>query len=227
MTRADMDAVSRTVRFGGAGRDGGRVRSARAAHGPRVPALLASSRRWRICATTSTGGRWPDGRGSRSRCSTRAGRCGPRSKPIERADFRNRLGAGRVRSRSTRSRLPGCCAITGATWSTSPPVRCPRGAPAFGRSYQTPFADRIRNEVGIPTIAVGAISSYDDVNTIMLRRAGRPVRARAPAPLRPALDAARRGRAGVRPGMGAAVSGRIAHAAGRAGPGARGSRADV
>ena len=39
--------------------------------------------------------------------------------------------------------------------------------PAFGRSYQTPFADRIRHEVGIPVIAVGAISSYDDVNTII------------------------------------------------------------
>jgi anthraniloyl-CoA monooxygenase len=40
--------------------------------------------------------------------------------------------------------------------------------PAFGRSYQTPFADRIRNLTGIPTIAVGAISGYDDVNTIIL-----------------------------------------------------------
>jgi anthraniloyl-CoA monooxygenase len=40
--------------------------------------------------------------------------------------------------------------------------------PEFGRSYQTPFADRVRNEAGIPTIAVGAISSYDDVNTIVL-----------------------------------------------------------
>jgi anthraniloyl-CoA monooxygenase len=40
--------------------------------------------------------------------------------------------------------------------------------PAFGRSYQTPFADRIRNEVRIPTIAVGVISSYDDVNSIVL-----------------------------------------------------------
>ncbi len=40
--------------------------------------------------------------------------------------------------------------------------------PAFGRSYQTPFSDRIRNEVGIPTIAVGVISSYDDVNSIVL-----------------------------------------------------------
>jgi anthraniloyl-CoA monooxygenase len=43
----------------------------------------------------------------------------------------------------------------------------PLERPAFGRSFQTPFADRIRNEVGIPTIAVGAISSYDDVNTII------------------------------------------------------------
>jgi anthraniloyl-CoA monooxygenase len=43
----------------------------------------------------------------------------------------------------------------------------PMEKPAFGRSYQTPFADQIRHEVGIPVIAVGAISSYDDVNTII------------------------------------------------------------
>jgi anthraniloyl-CoA monooxygenase len=44
--------------------------------------------------------------------------------------------------------------------------------PAFGRSYQTPYADRIRNEIGrkygTAVIAVGAISSYDDVNSIIL-----------------------------------------------------------
>ena len=44
--------------------------------------------------------------------------------------------------------------------------------PAFGRSYQTPFADRVRQEVarsaGVSVIAVGAISSYDDVNSILL-----------------------------------------------------------
>ncbi|HVH62744.1 MAG TPA: bifunctional salicylyl-CoA 5-hydroxylase/oxidoreductase [Candidatus Dormibacteraeota bacterium] len=40
--------------------------------------------------------------------------------------------------------------------------------PSFGRSYQTPFSDRIRNRLGVATIAVGAISSYDDVNTIIL-----------------------------------------------------------
>jgi anthraniloyl-CoA monooxygenase len=44
----------------------------------------------------------------------------------------------------------------------------PDEKPAFGRSYQTPFADRIRNETGIATMAVGVISSYDDVNSILL-----------------------------------------------------------
>ncbi|MFG2999892.1 bifunctional salicylyl-CoA 5-hydroxylase/oxidoreductase [Streptomyces sp. NPDC048340] len=40
--------------------------------------------------------------------------------------------------------------------------------PRYGRSYQTPFADLIRNATGLPTIAVGAISTYDDVNSIIL-----------------------------------------------------------
>ncbi|WP_316959634.1 bifunctional salicylyl-CoA 5-hydroxylase/oxidoreductase [Streptomyces sp. TRM68367] len=40
--------------------------------------------------------------------------------------------------------------------------------PEFGRSYQTPYADRIRHEVGVPVIAVGAISSWDDVNSLIL-----------------------------------------------------------
>jgi len=44
--------------------------------------------------------------------------------------------------------------------------------PQYGRSYQTPYADRIRNEIGqeygIAVIAVGAISSYDDVNSLIL-----------------------------------------------------------
>jgi len=40
--------------------------------------------------------------------------------------------------------------------------------PEFGRSYQTPFADRIRQQAGVPVIAVGAISSWDDVNSLIL-----------------------------------------------------------
>lgn len=40
--------------------------------------------------------------------------------------------------------------------------------PDYGRSYQTPYADRIRHETGVPVIAVGAISSWDDVNSLIL-----------------------------------------------------------
>jgi len=39
--------------------------------------------------------------------------------------------------------------------------------PQYGRQFQTPFADRIRHEVGMATMAVGNISSYQDVNTIL------------------------------------------------------------
>ncbi|MCA0240803.1 MAG: bifunctional salicylyl-CoA 5-hydroxylase/oxidoreductase [Proteobacteria bacterium] len=39
--------------------------------------------------------------------------------------------------------------------------------PTYGRMYQTPFADRIRNEAGIATMAVGAISEADHVNSII------------------------------------------------------------
>ncbi len=39
--------------------------------------------------------------------------------------------------------------------------------PVYGRMFQTPFADRIRNEAGIATIAVGAISEADHANSII------------------------------------------------------------
>ena len=39
--------------------------------------------------------------------------------------------------------------------------------PVFGRMFQTPFADRIRNEVQIPTMAVGAIFEADHANSII------------------------------------------------------------
>ena len=39
--------------------------------------------------------------------------------------------------------------------------------PVYGRMYQTPFADLIRNEIGIATMAVGAISEADHVNSIV------------------------------------------------------------
>ena len=43
----------------------------------------------------------------------------------------------------------------------------PEQQPNYGRLFQTPFADRIRRETNIATMAVGNISSYMDVNTII------------------------------------------------------------
>jgi anthraniloyl-CoA monooxygenase len=43
----------------------------------------------------------------------------------------------------------------------------PDQQPVYGRMYQTPFADRVRNEAGIATIAVGAITDGDQVNSII------------------------------------------------------------
>ena len=39
--------------------------------------------------------------------------------------------------------------------------------PVYGRMYQTPFSDKIRNEIEVSTIAVGAISEADHANSII------------------------------------------------------------
>ncbi|MGW2204819.1 bifunctional salicylyl-CoA 5-hydroxylase/oxidoreductase [Streptomyces sp. NPDC001774] len=44
----------------------------------------------------------------------------------------------------------------------------PDERPEYGRSYQVPYADRIRNALAVPVITVGAISSWDDVNSLLL-----------------------------------------------------------
>jgi anthraniloyl-CoA monooxygenase len=39
--------------------------------------------------------------------------------------------------------------------------------PIYGRMYQAPFADQVRNEVGIPTIVAGNITTADQANTLV------------------------------------------------------------
>ncbi|MGE3349205.1 MAG: bifunctional salicylyl-CoA 5-hydroxylase/oxidoreductase [Ramlibacter sp.] len=56
----------------------------------------------------------------------------------------------------------GCDMIDVSSGQTTRAAR-----PVYGRMYQTPFADRIRNEAGIQTIAVGAISEADHANSII------------------------------------------------------------
>jgi len=43
-----------------------------------------------------------------------------------------------------------------------------RARPVYGRMFQTPFSDRIRNEVGMPTMAVGNIFEADHANSILM-----------------------------------------------------------
>jgi len=54
-----------------------------------------------------------------------------------------------------------------AVLSISTGQTVPEQRPVYGRMWQTPFADMIRNVVGIPTIAVGNIFEPDHVNTII------------------------------------------------------------
>ncbi|MET0923161.1 MAG: bifunctional salicylyl-CoA 5-hydroxylase/oxidoreductase [Xanthobacteraceae bacterium] len=56
----------------------------------------------------------------------------------------------------------GCDLIDVSTGQTGP-----ESAPIYGRMYQTPFSDQIRNEAGIATMAVGAITTADQVNTVV------------------------------------------------------------
>ena len=43
----------------------------------------------------------------------------------------------------------------------------PEARPVFGRMFQTSFADRIRNEAEVATMAVGSITTADQMNTIL------------------------------------------------------------
>jgi len=56
----------------------------------------------------------------------------------------------------------GADLIDVSTGQTSPDAK-----PVYGRMFQTPYADRIRNEIGIATMAVGNITDADQVNAIL------------------------------------------------------------
>jgi anthraniloyl-CoA monooxygenase len=56
----------------------------------------------------------------------------------------------------------GCDMIDCSTGQTVPHQR-----PIYGRMYQAPFSDWVRNEVGIATMTVGAVTTPDQVNTLL------------------------------------------------------------
>jgi anthraniloyl-CoA monooxygenase len=57
----------------------------------------------------------------------------------------------------------GCDVIDVSTGGNTP-----KSEVIYGRMYQVPFADRIRHDVGIPVMAVGAILDMDHANTVLL-----------------------------------------------------------
>ena len=56
----------------------------------------------------------------------------------------------------------GADLIDVSTGQTSPDAK-----PVYGRMFQTPYADKIRNEIGIATMAVGNVTEGDQVNAIL------------------------------------------------------------
>lgn len=61
-----------------------------------------------------------------------------------------------------RFKAAGCDLIDVSTGQTDPASK-----PVYGRMYQAVFAEQIRNEAGIATMAVGAITTADQVNTLI------------------------------------------------------------
>jgi anthraniloyl-CoA monooxygenase len=57
----------------------------------------------------------------------------------------------------------GCDIVDVSAGQTTPDAQ-----PVYGRLFQTPFADKVRHEADIPTITVGNIGSYADVNSILV-----------------------------------------------------------
>ena len=78
-----------------------------------------------------------------------------------------RLGAGRAVGKDLMAltrmlKEAGCDLIDCSTGQTVPHQR-----PTYGRMYQAPYADWVRNETGIATMTVGAVTSADQVNTLL------------------------------------------------------------
>ena len=198
MTRADMDARARRSSCASA-RDGGarrlRLLELHCAHGYLLSAFITPLTNRR---TDEYGGSLEN----RMRFPLEVFRAVRAVWPDEQADLGAHLGQrlgrrsagitpdGRRRHRAAVRRRPA------STSSTCRPAR-PRidARPVYGRMFQTPFSDRIRNEAGMATMAVGNIYEPDHVNSILMAGRADLVLPGAAAPGRSLLDAARRRRA--------------------------------
>ena len=145
----------------------GRLRHARAAHGARLPA-----RELHLAAHQSAQGRVRRAASrtacaSRSRSANACRKVWPESKPmsvrISATDWAPGGLSGEDLMAATRMlKEAGCDLIDCSTGQTVPHQK-----PVYGRMYQAPYSDWVRNEVGIATMTVGAVTTPDQVNTLL------------------------------------------------------------
>ena len=168
MTRADMDRV--TAEFVAAtqmaARAGFDMVELHAAHGYLVSSFISpvSNRR-----TDDYGGslenrmRWPLEVFAAMRAAWPAGK--PMSVRISATDW---VGAEGV-TPTEAVQIARMFAAAGADIiDVSAGQTTPDARPVYGRMFQTPFSDRIRNEAGLATMAVGNITDPDQVNGILM-----------------------------------------------------------
>ena len=168
LSREEMAEIRR--QFAGAAEAGERVwlRSPRVALRTRIPALQLHLAHLEPTNGRVRSARWRSAFAFHSRCLTASVRCGRRT---GQSPCGSQPPTGTRAATTSRMPLksPARSRPTAPTPSTCRPVRSPRtSSPHSVAHTETPYADRIRNEVGIATIAVGAISSYDDVNSLIL-----------------------------------------------------------
>ncbi len=160
---------ARQGRVRASGRDGHRsgVRSARTALRARLSACRASSRRSATRAPTSTAEAWPTACAFRWKCSLRCARRGRRSARC-RCAFRRPIGSRAGSNRADAVEVARAFAAAGADLiDVSAGQTSRRAKPVYGRLFQTPFSDRIRNELGHRNDGRRQRDRLDQVNSIV------------------------------------------------------------
>jgi anthraniloyl-CoA monooxygenase len=171
MTRADMDAVLRSVLSPRRGAPPRPASTGWSCTAPTATCCRASSRPLTNLRTDEYGGAGSAGLANRCRYPLEVFRAmravWPADRPMSvRISAHDWAPGGHTADDAIAvARLfkeAGCDVIDVSSGQTTREAR-----PVYGRMYQTPFSDRIRNEVGIQTIAVGAITQADQANSII------------------------------------------------------------
>jgi anthraniloyl-CoA monooxygenase len=87
----------------------------------------------------------------------------PMSERISATDWAPGVLSGEDQMAATRKLKEAGCDLSDC--STGQTV--PHQKPVYGRMYQAPYSDWVRNEVGIATMTVGAVTTPDQVNTLL------------------------------------------------------------